>query len=109
MGIRDMAKDLRGNAGVLIEQWADGKFYIVKNRYGQSSTIFEPVQIHPNEIFKMMANHDDVVVVNYKSITGYNHRPIPSEKKPSWMREARRSQCNVYSDWDDFDDGWCDD
>lgn len=114
MGIRNIAKDLRENAGVLIEQWADGKFYIVKNRYGQSSTIFEPVQIHPNEIFKMMANHNDVVVVNYKSITGYNHRPVPSERKPSWMREARRSQQSNDDflwdddfDWDD-DDDWGD-
>ncbi|MGG4105096.1 hypothetical protein AAXB25_14365 [Paenibacillus lautus] len=103
MGISNMAKDLRERAGVLIEQWADGKFYIVKNRYSTYEEVGdkEVIQIHPNEIFKMMASHPDVVVVNYTSIKGYNHRPIIKVEKPSWMREARRSkQSNDDFDWD---------
>lgn len=114
MGISNIAKDLRGHAGVLIEQWADGKFYIVKNRYSTYEEIGDKkvIQIHPNEIFKLMANYDDVVVVNYRSIKGYNHRPVPAEmEKPSWMREARRSrQSNDDFEWDmGWDDDWGDD
>lgn len=89
MGISNIARDLKGHAGVLIEQWADGKFYIVKNRYsGYSSINQEKISpIHPNEVIKMLSNYNDVVVVNYKSIKGYNHRPISAEMaEPLWLQ-----------------------
>lgn len=62
-----IAKDIRERAGVLIEQWSNGKFYVIKHRW--SDDYKHNREIHPNEIFKLMATVPDVVVVNGSSLT----------------------------------------
>lgn len=63
--MNSLGRDIRTQANILIEQWANGYFYVTKNRLEDKPT---PYEIHPNEMVKLLAEKEKVVIVNYKTI-----------------------------------------
>ncbi|MCY9757667.1 hypothetical protein M5X00_25915 [Paenibacillus alvei] len=63
-----LEKDIREHVNILIERWANGKLYVVKNRYSPYEQSI-PYEIHPNEALKLMSQYDKVIIANW-DITG---------------------------------------
>lgn len=78
-------------ANILIEQWSNKRFYVTKNRYSNDQKV--PYEIHPNEMVKLLADYDNVVIVSQKTVRSQElaekELVIPyskmSEKSLSWQ------------------------
>lgn len=66
--IKPISRELRERSAILIEQHANGKFYVTKNRFSNKYNSPND-EIHPNEVVKLLATAPDVVVVNRRSLT----------------------------------------
>lgn len=59
-----LGRDVRTKSNILIEQWSDGNFYVVKDRFNNTPT---PYYVHPNQMVKLLRETIGVVVVNHKT------------------------------------------